>query len=337
MGQAITSSSECHINILTDDALIIIFSFVTLYERLMVMRVSKRYHRILSNPQVWTHVDFWKQQQLIMPLKTLIADSGRSKTWMFPDDKESVLDFLKNYTSGSLKSIYLKVVSKDILTHLKKNCGNLEIISFISANDPVDSADISDFLSRNDPADTSDIYLSFPEIMPLPKTIKVGIDCVWKMGQVITSSSECHIDILTDDALIIIFSFLTLYERLMVMRVSKRCHRILSNPQVWTHVDFWQQQQLTRMTRKRLKSSQYIKPWMFPADKESVLDFLKKYTSGSLKSIYLKVVSNDILTHLKKNCSNLEIISFLSANDPVYTAGDTADISDIYRTCLFLK
>ncbi|XP_072015253.1 uncharacterized protein [Amphiura filiformis] len=150
------------------------------------------------------------------------------------------------------------------------------------------------------------------------------------MGQVIKSSSKCHIDILTDDALIIIFSFLTLYERLMVMRVSKICHRILSNPQVWTHVDFWQQQQLTSMTRKRLKSSRCSKHWMFPADKESVLGFLKKYTSGSLKSIYLKVVSNDILSHLKKNCGNLEIISFLSANDPVYTARDTADISDIY-------
>ncbi|XP_072015254.1 uncharacterized protein [Amphiura filiformis] len=145
------------------------------------------------------------------------------------------------------------------------------------------------------------------------------------MGQVITSSSNCHIDILTDDALIIIFSFLTLYERLMVMRVSKRWHRILSNPQVWTHVDFWQQQQLTSMTRKRLKSSRYSQTWMFPANKESVLDFLKKYTSGSLKSIYLNVVSNDILTHLKKNCFNLEIISFLSANDPA----DTAYTSDI--------
>ncbi|XP_072015252.1 uncharacterized protein [Amphiura filiformis] len=169
MGQVIKSSSKCHIDILTDDALIIIFSFLTLYERLMVMRVSKRCHRILSNPQAWTHVDFWQQQLT----RNKLTASRYSKTWIFPDDKESVLDFLKKYTSGSLKSIYLKVVSKDILTHLKKNCGNLEIISFISANDPVDSADISDFLSRNDPADTSDIYLSFPEIIPLPKTIKV--------------------------------------------------------------------------------------------------------------------------------------------------------------------
>ncbi|XP_072014666.1 uncharacterized protein [Amphiura filiformis] len=39
------------------------------------------------------------------------------------------------------------------------------------------------------------------------------------MGQAIASSSECPFDILTDDALIIIFSFLTLYERLMVMRI----------------------------------------------------------------------------------------------------------------------
>ncbi|XP_072014613.1 uncharacterized protein [Amphiura filiformis] len=157
MGQVVTSSSEFHIDTLTDDALIIIFSFLTLYERLMVMRVSKRCHRILSSPQVWTHVDFWQQQQMTMPRKKLRA-SRNNKTWMFPADEEAVLDFLKKYTSGSLKSIYLRVVNKDILTHLKKHCGNLETISLLSTNDPPESADSLDTL---------------PEMMPLPKTVKI--------------------------------------------------------------------------------------------------------------------------------------------------------------------
>ncbi|XP_072023553.1 uncharacterized protein [Amphiura filiformis] len=169
MGQVMTSSAECHIEILTDDALIIIFSFLTLYERLMVMRVSKRCYRILSNPQVWTHVDFWQQQQMTMPRKKLRA-SRYSKTWMFPNDQESVLDFLKKYTSGSLKSIYLKVVSNDILSHLKEHCGNLETISFLSATDPLDTADLSDILFTSLNLDTA---LPFPEKIPLPKTVKI--------------------------------------------------------------------------------------------------------------------------------------------------------------------
>ncbi|XP_072016206.1 uncharacterized protein [Amphiura filiformis] len=160
MGQVVTSSSECHIDALTDDALIIIFSFLTLYERLMVMRVSKRCHSILSNPQVWTHVDFWQQQQMTKPRKKLRA-SRNSKTWMFPNNKESVLDFLKKYTGGSLKSIYLKVVSNDILTHLQKHCGNLETVSF-SATDPPGTADALDSLDN-----------ALLEIMPLPKTVKI--------------------------------------------------------------------------------------------------------------------------------------------------------------------
>ncbi|XP_072043356.1 uncharacterized protein [Amphiura filiformis] len=206
MGQVITSSSECHIDTLTDDALIIIFSFLTLYERLMVMRVSKRCHRILSNPQVWTHVDFWQEQQMTMPRKKLIASRYR-KAWMFPNDQESVLDFLKKYTGGSLKSIYLNVVSRDILTHLKIHCGNLETISFLLANDPPDTADLSDSL-------VTPLY--FPEMMHLPKTIKM---CEFSMGKTNGLQTE-KVMILLWKKLIICFANCTNLWRLKLNEVS---------------------------------------------------------------------------------------------------------------------
>ncbi|XP_072014665.1 uncharacterized protein [Amphiura filiformis] len=162
MGQAIASSSECPFDILTDDALIIIFSFLTLYERLMVMRVSKRCNQILCNPQAWTHVDFWQQHQ-IKKTKLRIT-RPKMDVWMFPDDKDTVLDFLRKYTSGSLKYIYLKVASTKILLYLKQNCGNLETLSFLSAyDDPPAMTDTSYFLSTS---------LYFHDRIPLPTTLK---------------------------------------------------------------------------------------------------------------------------------------------------------------------
>ncbi|XP_072014612.1 uncharacterized protein [Amphiura filiformis] len=157
------TSSGYHFDFLPDDVLIIIFSFLTLYERLLVMRaVSKRYHRILSNPQVWTHVDFWQEQQLTEKQLQMFRPRIYGKTWMFLATIESVLDFLKKYTSGSLKSIYLKFVNKDILKHLKTNCGNLEIVSFLSARD-----------APNMTAINWHEYIPLHEIMPMPKTLKV--------------------------------------------------------------------------------------------------------------------------------------------------------------------
>ncbi len=63
-----------------------------------------------------------------------------ANTWVFPVDEYAVLDFLKKYTGGSLKSIYLHVACTTILTYLKESCGNLETISFISATDPPNAA-----------------------------------------------------------------------------------------------------------------------------------------------------------------------------------------------------
>ncbi|XP_072016412.1 uncharacterized protein [Amphiura filiformis] len=143
----------------------------------------------------------------------------------------------------------------------------------------------------------------------------------------------CPFDMLTDDALIIIFSFLTLYERLMVMRVNKRCNRILSNPQAWAHIDFWQEQKTQKSWgpgRCNITRRLDDKSWVFPATEKAVHDFLKKYTSGSLKSIYLHITSKKILAHLQQTYGNLETISFLSADDPPEAARALADITVSY-------
>ncbi|XP_072015569.1 uncharacterized protein [Amphiura filiformis] len=136
-----------------------------------------------------------------------------------------------------------------------------------------------------------------------------------------STSAECSFDILTDDVLIIIFSFLTLYERLMVMRVNKRCKRIFSSSHAWTYIDFWEEQKTNKnwavdgFNRTRMFWLD-DKSWMFPVDEKAVLDFLKRYTSGALKSIYLHTASTNILAYLQQTYGNLETISFISANDP---------------------
>ncbi|XP_072015555.1 F-box/LRR-repeat protein 12-like [Amphiura filiformis] len=128
-----STSSRCSFDNLPDDALIIIFSFLTLCERLMVMRVSKRWNRILSNSQAWTHVDFWDERQ------TTEKPDEHGKTWRFPNDKNSVLDFMRKYTSGRLKSIRLHVISKDILSRLQQY-RKLETFRLLAGRNPLESA-----------------------------------------------------------------------------------------------------------------------------------------------------------------------------------------------------
>ncbi len=102
-------------------------------------RVNKRWNRVLSYTHAWTHVDFWQQQKTD---KNWITEDNKytrrgflqvdDNTWVFPVNQNAVLDFLKKYTGGSLRSIYLHVVSLTILAHLKDSYGKLETVSFLS-------------------------------------------------------------------------------------------------------------------------------------------------------------------------------------------------------------
>ncbi len=133
-------------------------------------RVSKRCHRILSNTQVWTHVDFWQEQNLTKKQMKQMNRHSSNKTWIFPTYEDPALAFLRRYTGGCLKSIYLRVVSEEILIHLKQNCTNLETISFHSASDPPIAASGVGMVRPN--KETS-ILPRLHEILPLPKTLKV--------------------------------------------------------------------------------------------------------------------------------------------------------------------
>ena len=114
-------------------------------------------------------------------------------------------------------------------------------------------------------------------------------------------------------------------------RVSKRCYRLLTNPQSWTRVDFWQEQLLTNVTRSCTlgASDPKTKTWIFPRNQDSVLAFLKRFTSGSLKSIYLNVVSESIVQYLRVNCPNLGTISFFSGSKPPFSTLATRPIGNI--------
>ena len=94
-------------------------------------------------------MDFCQEQ--LVPESRIFGVYRKAKTWTFPMTPNSVLAFQEKYTSGSLKSIYLNAVSKEILQYLKKNCPNLEIISVLC------------------PSATNSLL----EEIPLPKTIQV--------------------------------------------------------------------------------------------------------------------------------------------------------------------
>ena len=54
----------------------------------------------------------------------------------------------------------------------------------------------------------------------------------------------------------------------------------------------------------------------FPTDENKVVEFLEKFAGIGLQEVYLSLVSEKIMTTLRKKCPNLETLSFLKAKTP---------------------
>ena len=98
---------------------------------------------------------------------------------------------------------------------------------------------------------------------------------------------------------------------------------MLSDPQTWTSVDFWQEQKTEQNWTTKGRNVPWISKygnttWIFPFDENDVLHFLKKYTCGSLKFLYLHVASKNIIAHVNQTYWNLETICFNSPKFPLY-------------------
>ncbi|XP_072039512.1 uncharacterized protein [Amphiura filiformis] len=112
----------------------------------------------------------------------------------------------------------------------------------------------------------------------------------------------CPIDILSDDALLAIFAYLPIPDKVKAERVCQKWKDLLRHPSVWRAIDFTQ-------------ISHYLKP-MYYADKQAaVLHFLQQYAGLFTKQVRLQnFASNNILQFLHSHCTQLEGIAlFLHA------------------------
>ncbi|XP_072042545.1 uncharacterized protein [Amphiura filiformis] len=135
---------------------------------------------------------------------------------------------------------------------------------------------------------------------------------------------------LTDDALLIIFSQLSIKEKVAsISRVCKRWNRVVKVGAIWRHVDMWEWQEVVPSSVRR--SRKLNKPYtrrqakieapakvtfeLRPMIKKErkALKFLQTYISGSLRTLNLCVVSDNILQFLRDNCPKLEILTLGSS------------------------
>ncbi|XP_072047488.1 uncharacterized protein [Amphiura filiformis] len=136
---------------------------------------------------------------------------------------------------------------------------------------------------------------------------------------------EGPISMLNIDTLLVIFNFLSLYEKLIAMRVSKKWHLIIKN-HAWTVIDFRDR----GSTRKVKKSSrifrrfvsqngpntfeyrEYGNEWKFPMNENNVLKFLTLYAGIGLQEIHVTVANDEIMSYLRVNCPNINTLGIRS-------------------------
>ncbi|XP_072047494.1 uncharacterized protein [Amphiura filiformis] len=134
-------------------------------------------------------------------------------------------------------------------------------------------------------------------------------------------ADEGPIGMLNIDTLLVIFNFLSLYEKLIAMRVSKEWHLIIKN-HAWTVIDFRDRgptrkvEESSRLFRRFVSQNgpnmfeyrEYGNEWEFPINGNDVLKFLTLYAGIGLQEIYLSVASDEIMRYLRVNCPNISTL-----------------------------
>ncbi|XP_072047490.1 uncharacterized protein [Amphiura filiformis] len=132
---------------------------------------------------------------------------------------------------------------------------------------------------------------------------------------------EGPIGMLNIDTLLVIFNFLSIYEKLIAIRVSKEWHLIIKN-HAWTVIDFRDEgpnrkvEESSRMFRRFVSQNgpnifeyrEYGNEWKFPINGNDVLKFLTLYAGIGLQEIHLSVASDEIMSYLRVNCPNISTL-----------------------------
>ncbi|XP_072022362.1 uncharacterized protein [Amphiura filiformis] len=131
-------ANEGAIHMLNVDTLLVIFNYLSLYDKLIAMRVNKEWCQIIKN-HAWSVIDF-RDKGPIRKVRTswrqyrrFVSNNGPSifeyrecgNEWQFPENEDDVLKFTRLYAGVGLQEIYLTVVSDEIMSYLRDNCPNI--------------------------------------------------------------------------------------------------------------------------------------------------------------------------------------------------------------------
>ncbi|XP_072040637.1 F-box/LRR-repeat protein 12-like [Amphiura filiformis] len=125
----------------------------------------------------------------------------------------------------------------------------------------------------------------------------------------IESRYECsRIDVLTDDDLLKIFSYLNLREKVLFRRVCRRWAQLLKDPSIWKCIDITVLYK--RLADKYLWTGESLENQQRLKEREAAaLNFLQTYAGYSTRYINLgELVNNEILFYLRESCPNLSCI-----------------------------
>ncbi|XP_072049877.1 uncharacterized protein [Amphiura filiformis] len=143
------------IDVLNIDELLIIFNFLSLYDRLMAMRVCRKWYYIIRDTHAWTVIDFQdkgpvKANSERRHLRRFVAKHGQDlftfrecddhNRWQFPNKTSDVLTFICQFARMALQEIYLNVINDEIMECLRryfpKICPN--VVTFDFSNSKVE-------------------------------------------------------------------------------------------------------------------------------------------------------------------------------------------------------
>ncbi|XP_072021456.1 F-box/LRR-repeat protein 12-like [Amphiura filiformis] len=133
-----------------------------------------------------------------------------------------------------------------------------------------------------------------------------------KTGTTTKDSPACIIDVLVDDVLLKIFSFLTIFEKLTASRTCKRWHSLIKEPHLWQTVDFWNGYNLDSPCQSEHDEAKYIKKLA-----NTTMRILQSYKDSSLRVVYLRASNLAVIRYLTNKCPNLQTLSFLSPDQHI--------------------
>ncbi|XP_072048481.1 uncharacterized protein [Amphiura filiformis] len=166
------------------------------------------------------------------------------------------------------------------------------------------------------------------------------------------------IDMLNIDELLIIVNLLSLYDKLMAMRVCKKWNRIVRDTYAWKVIDFRDKGPVITANYRTFWNryvaepgqnvltfrdsfidwelqSDVVKRWEFSRNPRDVLSFLGIFAGVALREIYLTVTSGEIVEFLRRTCPN--IITFYSSPSLTWKKMDACiDIDDVINKRLYI-